>query len=202
MMDESYYELESSYRKKGLKTFRIPVGGSDETGLWGYIKCAEELAIDFSTSGFHPEAIICATGSGGTLGGLILGNEIHQLETEVFGVNVCDDRRYFEDKIKTDFDLWTRKYKYLEEKPSLPINIIEGYVGQGYGKATPPVFETIREVAQLEGILLDPVYTAKAFHGMISEINNGCLASFQNILFVHTGGIFGIFPQRKGFFKL
>ena len=77
------------------------------------------------------------------------------------------------------------------------VNIIEGYVGEGYGKASAEIFDTIREVAELEGILLDPVYTGKAFHGMLSEIEGGCLKRFQDILFIHTGGIFGIFPHKE-----
>ena len=77
------------------------------------------------------------------------------------------------------------------------VNIIEGYVGEGYGKASAEIFDTIREVAELEGILLDPVYTGKAFHGMLCEMESGRLRGFQDILFVHTGGIFGIFPHKQ-----
>ena len=79
-MDETYKFLEAKYEEDGKKTFRIPVGGSNETGLWGYINCAEELVSDFKNTGFSPEAIVCATGSGGTQGGLILGAWIHQIK--------------------------------------------------------------------------------------------------------------------------
>ena len=197
-MDETYELLQTQYEKEGKKTFRIPVGGSNETGLWGYINCSRELVSDFKNIGFNPEAIVCATGSGGTQGGLILGADLHQIDGQIFGINVCDNKRYFENKIGEDINLWSKKYSPATSKATqLQINIIEGYVGEGYGKASAEIFETIREVAELEGILLDPVYTGKAFHGMISEIKNGCLARFQDILFIHTGGIFGIFPHKE-----
>ena len=196
-MDETYTLLREQYKKEGKKTFRIPVGGSNETGLWGYINCAQELVSDFKNTDFFPQAIICATGSGGTQGGLILGADLHQIHCQIFGINVCDDKTYFENKIGEDINLWSKKYAPLRGEPQIPINIIDGYVGDGYGKASAEIFETIREVAELEGILLDPVYTGKAFHGMISEIENGCLARFQDILFIHTGGIFGIFPHKE-----
>ena len=196
-MDETYKLLEAKYEEEGKKTFRIPVGGSNETGLWGYINCAEELVSDFKNTGFSPEAIVCATGSGGTQGGLILGAWIHQINGQIFGINVCDNKKYFENKIGEDIDLWAKKYSLPNRAKKFHINIIEGYVGEGYGRASAEIFDTIREVATLEGILLDPVYTGKAFHGMISEIESGCLKNFEDILFIHTGGIFGIFPHKE-----
>ncbi len=58
------------------------------------------------------------------------------------------------------------------------------------------MFATIAQVARLEGLVLDPVYTGKAFHGMLEEIRAGRLCEAEDIVFVHTGGIFGLFAQR------
>ena len=72
----------------------------------------------------------------------------------------------------------------------------DAYIGPGYGRADGEVFDTIAELAALEGVVLDPVYTGKAFHGLISDIANDALASdVDDIIFVHTGGVFGIFPH-------
>ena len=199
-MDETYAALNQSYREQGLKTFRIPVGATDEIGLWGYIECARELKIDFENCDLKPDAIISATGSGGTLAGLILGNAIHQLDTEIFAFNVCDDAAYFEQKISEDFAAWQQRYQADLNTSALPINVIEGYVGPGYGRATPEIFETIRHVAQLEGIVLDPVYTGKAFHGMLDQIRQGRLKNLNDIVFIHTGGMLGLFPQKHQLF--
>jgi len=78
----------------------------------------------------------------------------------------------------------------------LPIHVIDGYVEPGYAKATAAVFATIQRLASLEGIVLDPVYTGKAFHAMLCEIEKGRFSDSADIVFIHTGGVFGLFPQR------
>ncbi|HAO89165.1 MAG TPA: D-cysteine desulfhydrase family protein, partial [Gammaproteobacteria bacterium] len=78
----------------------------------------------------------------------------------------------------------------------------EGYLGSGYGVAGQAVFELIAELARNEGIFLDPVYTGKAFHGMVSELakgHAGQLSGAKQVVFIHTGGLFGVFPQQEGF---
>lgn len=199
-MDETYARLQQDYENRGLKTYRIPVGASDEVGLWGYIAGSEELKADFAANNIRPEAIVSATGSGGTLAGLILGNQIHGLGSSIYAFNVCDDEAYFLKKISEDFVAWKERYDSDMDIDSLPIQVIEGYVGPGYGRATPEIFDTINRLARLEGIVLDPVYTGKAFHGMLTELKNGRLQGMKDIVFVHTGGMLGLFPQKQQLF--
>ena len=200
-MDQTYSDLQTKYASQGLKTYRIPVGASDEVGLWGYISCANELKHDFESAGISPDVIVSATGSGGTLAGLIIGNALHELNTRIIAFNVCDDAAYFKRKIFKDFVLWRDRYGSDLDIDPLPINVLDGYVGPGYGRATPAVFETIREVARLEGIVLDPVYTGKAFNAMLQEIRSGQLEGLSDIVFIHTGGMLGLFPQKQTLFK-
>ena len=195
-MDHEFNRLTEHYAARGLKTFRIPVGASDEIGLWGYINCAAELKQDFAAAGISPDAIISATGSGGTFAGLILGNALYELGTEIMAINVCDDEAYFVNKVSEDFSAWRRRYEATLNPTRLPIQVIDGYVGPGYGRATPAIFQTIAKLAQEEGIVLDPVYTGKAFHAMLHEIQAGRLQGMKDIVFIHTGGIFGLFPQK------
>lgn len=198
--DETYEKLKVHYAEQGEKTYRIPVGASDEVGLWGYIQCAEELKADFAAADIQPDAIVSATGSGGTLAGLILGNHLHQLGTKVYAFNVCDDEAYFINKITEDFSAWRDRYQSDLDTGTLDINVIDGYVGPGYGRATPEVFNTIHKLAQSEGIVLDPVYTGKAFDAMLREVRNGRFSQMSDIVFIHTGGIYGLFPQKLELF--
>lgn len=190
--------IQDQYELKNQKAFAIPIGASDEIGLWGYITACEELKADFTREGIDPDYIVSATGSGGTAAGLIAGSQIHGLNAEILSFNVCDDEAYFVKKITSDVELWKERYQ-KELAESLSINIVEGYVGLGYGVAGQEVYETIRELASSEGIFLDPVYTGKAFHGLVSEIKAGRLKPKSDIVFVHTGGIFGLFPHRDKF---
>ena len=57
----------------------------------------------------------------------------------------------------------------------------------------------IHEFAKLEGIILDPVYTGKAMYGLVEEIKKGTFKNCENILFIHTGGAFGLFPEKHLF---
>ena len=78
----------------------------------------------------------------------------------------------------------------------------EGYLGPGYGIGYPEVFDIIKALASSEGLFLDPVYTGKAFYGMVNEIlkgDQGCFAGAKDIVFIHTGGLFGVFPQQENF---
>ena len=195
-------ELQADYVKKGDKAFFIPIGASDEIGLWGYIAACEELRSDFERLKLTPDYIVTATGSGGTQGGLIVGAQIYDLKTKVKAFNVSDDAKYFDQKIREDVSLWKQRYNVDFDDSGLEIDTIEGYLGSGYGVADQAVFKLIAELARNEGIFLDPVYTGKAFHGMVSELakgHAGQLSGAKQVVFIHTGGLFGVFPQQEGF---
>ncbi len=186
------------YEEQGRKALAIPTGGSDGIGAWGYIAACEELRNDFSDSGIEQAHLVTASGSGGTQAGLTLGAALHGLPATVWGVNVCDDERYFMEKIADDAADWHRRYPGTS-LPDIQPRVLDGYVGRGYGIAEPAVFELIKSLASMEGIVLDPVYTGKAFAGMLAEIERGTFSGCRDIVFVHTGGIFGLFPQADGF---
>jgi D-cysteine desulfhydrase len=152
-------------------------------------------------AGIAPEHVVCATGSGGTQGGLSLGAVLHGLPVRVWGVNVCDDAAYFERKIRDDIARWQQRYDGAVGPGEVAVATIDGYVGPGYAQASRPVFELIAQVARTEGLLLDPIYTGKAFLGMVEEIRRGeRFAGARDIVFVHTGGFFASYAQREQFF--
>ncbi|MGI1678008.1 MAG: D-cysteine desulfhydrase family protein [Cellvibrionaceae bacterium] len=185
--------------KSGKKPFIIPTGASDEIGVWGYISAAEELRQDFRHHNINPENIIVASGSGGTQAGLTAGVSIFELNSKVTGMAVCDNEQYFIEKVTSDLTQWKARYNIDLEITNLPIVVNDLYIGPGYGKATTEVFETIKRLASTEGIVLDPVYTGKAFHGMIEEILKEKYSGERDIVFIHTGGMFGVFPQKQFF---
>jgi D-cysteine desulfhydrase len=198
-LDELLNQWREYYSAAGRKPWVIPTGASDGTGIWGYISASEELAADFGNLGIEQAQVICATGSGGTQAGLTLGLALQKLPVQVWGVNVCDDEAWFLSKVSADIADWHQRYAAVQDLPQLDIRVLDGYVGPGYGRATEEVFETISMAARLEGLVLDPVYTGKAFHGMLEQIKAGRFEACRDIVFIHTGGIFGVFPQRDQF---
>lgn len=192
-------ETADELRGSGRHPFVIPTGASDGNGLWGYVAASEELRDDFARHRIQPRHIICATGSGGTQAGLTAGVALHALDARVWGVAVCDNEAYFQHKVRADLRDWHARWRPALNVEQLPIRIIDGYVGPGYAKAGPEIFATIKRVARSEGLVLDPVYTGKAFHALLSESGRGRFDDSDDIVFIHTGGVFGLFPQRDQF---
>jgi len=152
----------------------------------------KEMGIQF-------DGIFIAVGSGGTHAGLLLGSKILKSRAQIYGINVCDDEKYFKNTIN---EILIESNKYLDidiQFDKSEINIIDGYVGLGYALSTPVELEFINELAKLEGVILDPVYTGKGMYGLTQEIKKGRFNEFKNILFIHTGGLFGLFPQKDLF---
>ncbi|MFK7975871.1 MAG: 1-aminocyclopropane-1-carboxylate deaminase/D-cysteine desulfhydrase [Halioglobus sp.] len=196
---KQYFEQwRAHYAEAGRKALAIPTGGSDGIGAWGYISACEELKADFRHHGIEQAHIVAASGSGGTQAGLTAGSVLHALPATVWGVNVCDDEAYFRRKVTADIADWQEKFPQAPAISYQP-RVLDGHVGEGYGIADPEVFQMIRELAALEGVLLDPVYTGKAFTGLVQEIEQGRFEGCEDIVFIHTGGVFGVFPQSSGF---
>jgi D-cysteine desulfhydrase len=179
-------------RAAGRTPYVIPEGGSNAMGAWGYLDAAEELAADLAALPARPTTVIYACGSGGTGAGLILGARRHRLPARVAGVNVCDDRDYFVHaigRICADFvERWGG-----DPIAEADIEIVDGHVGRGYARSRPEELATIRDLARRDGVILDPVYTGKAFHGLVTELARDRARFGERVVFVHTGGIFGLF---------
>ncbi|KUJ84704.1 D-cysteine desulfhydrase family protein [Microbulbifer flavimaris] len=187
------------YEHRGHRALCIPTGASDGLGIWGYIAGAEELLEDCRALGFEPDQIICATGSGGTQAGLTLGCHLLGARSRVTGFAVCDSAEYFQQKVREDVSEWKAGREDATDPGKLDVTVNADYIGPGYAIADEAVYRTIAEVANLEGLLLDPVYTGKAFHGLLQELHGGRYQHCENLVFVHTGGHFGLFPHREHF---
>jgi D-cysteine desulfhydrase len=177
----------------------IPEGASNALGAWGYIYAAAELKQDLEKlpgGTGQRTTVIHATGSGGTTAGLILGTRLLDLNARIVGINVCDDREYFVKVIGEICEDTISRYRLNISFPKeSDIEIVDGYVGLGYAQSRPEELELIRDVAREEGIFLDPVYTGKAFFGMAKELERNPKCFGERIVFLHTGGIFGLFPK-------
>ncbi|MGH1486153.1 MAG: D-cysteine desulfhydrase family protein [Cellvibrionaceae bacterium] len=201
-LDHILEETAQAYRDKGFKPYIIPTGASNGVGVWGYFAACEELKKDFEQHGIIPQLIVTATGSAGTQAGLTLGSSYYELSASVLGMAVCDDAAYFSQKVSADIAEFSDQFQSSFSTPlptSYKIQTNDSYIGQGYGLASDEVLNTIARVAREEGLLLDPVYTGKAFHGLIQEIIAGTYADMTDIVFIHTGGSFGLFPYRQQF---
>lgn len=189
-----FVEVQGQMLAQRRKAYVIPEGGSNAVGAWGYVACIEELANEL---GEEPLTIVYAAGSGGTGAGILLGIKLLGLPWRAVGVNVCDDKDYFVTAIGEIMEAAIKKWLLPVEFDRSEIEICDGHVGIGYAKSRPEELATIRDVARAEGLILDPVYTGKAFHGMTKELERDKRAFGERICFIHTGGIYGLFPKAK-----
>lgn len=178
-------------RLKGRKPYLIPEGGSNEIGAMGYLDCMAEMKTFIKENKI--EAIYCAVGSGGTYAGLLLGKKLLKLDIDLNGVIICDTVEYFKNKISEICDKAIAKFHLKFKIQNNEINLIDGFVGAGYGIPYPEEIKTIKNIAK-KGIILEPVYTGKAFYGMLEDLKN---RRYKKVIFIHTGGIFSIFAYNK-----
>lgn len=183
------------YKAKGFRPYVIPEGGSNGVGALGYAQVVAEL-VSYITEN-EVDAIFVSVGSGGTYSGLLVGKHLQGLEIPIFGILVAHDIPTFQLRITK---IIHEMEQVLEKKFFISLDefmLHDEYIGPGYAQIYPEVIETIKKIAKF-GILLDPVYTAKAFYGMLSELK---ALPYKNPLFIHTGGIFSLFPFKDELFS-
>ncbi len=165
--------------------YQIPLGASTALGAMGYVDCYSEITAYERKTGLRFDAITLAVGSGGTYAGLLAASQGHA----IIGFNVSDTADYFTNVVTS---ICVKMNAPVQAKD---VRIIDGYVGQGYGIASKEVKDLIGHIARTEGLVLDPVYTGKAFYGLVSETFKGTFEGMERILFIHTGGLYGLFSQ-------
>ena len=197
--NEIMTEIAAEKTSQGNKCFVIPEGASFGIGSMGYFEAMEEIVNQEKQLGITFDTIALAVGSGGTYSGLYLANKYYALNKRIIGFAVCDSSAYFINHIN---NINKEALQYLERDPGLDINDIEindKYTGIGYALSTKEELDFIKYVALNEATILDPVYTVKAMFGLYKEIKAGNLKNAGNVLFIHTGGLFGVFPKQDEF---
>lgn len=204
-MGELRLMLESQFRAQGGKSYFIPEGGSNGLGCFGYAEAFAEierqrLAGEIPGLSKPFTSIVVAHGSGGTQAGLILGKLMaggDALDTKIVGVNVCYDAkesyRLVKEALWSAIQQFHLPFSFLAED----IEILEGYLGRGYALSTKEELNFLAKVARTEGMLVDPVYTGKALFGLHSAVKAGDARFGERVLFLHTGGGFGLFKMEE-----
>lgn len=197
--DEIMKSMAEKMNARGRKCYIIPEGASNALGSLGYYAAMEEISAQEKEMGVHFDTIVVAVGSGGTYSGLCTANKELALGKRIIGFAVCDDSEYFTARIdKINREAAEITGLKSEMSPS-DIEINDKYVGIGYALSRPEELEFTAEVASKEALVLDPVYTGKAMYGLYNEIKEGNVPQGASVLFIHTGGLFGLFPKQEQF---
>ena len=184
--NDIYAEMDRIGAKLGVPYYRIPCGGSNALGTLGYVECAREIA----GQGMRFDHIVCAEGSGGTMAGLALGAKLFLPGARVHGMMVDTDpfdeitlrlMREAADLIGADAEVNSNDFD------------LRDMCGPGYAIPSAEGNAAVSLMAEKEGLFLDPVYTGKAFAGLMAMAREGAFRPEDNVLFIHTGGAGGLF---------
>lgn len=192
-------QVVAELKNKGKTPYVIPLGGSNALGSLGYVNCADEIIAQSQTLNVSFDHMIVASGSAGTQAGLLAGLIAQQQNIPVLGICVSRSGLAQQTLVETLLKQTLTMLNIDETCSDGKVKANGDYYGAGYGISTAKMSDAVRLVAQLEGLLLDPVYTGKAMAGLIDLCQQGVFKPEQNILFVHTGGSQGLFAYSEVF---
>jgi D-cysteine desulfhydrase len=181
------------YISEGKNVYVIPPGGSTTLGIWGYINFMFELKEQTNLENL--KGIVVASGSGGTAAGLLAGISLLGLKTKVYAVNVLDSYDETKKTILRLAEACILDFKFPCELRESQLQVLDGYSTEGYKNIADDKLRLIKRFAHSTGIILDPAYTGKAFaayHDRFLSKGKG-----SRIIFLHTGGLFGVFAKRE-----
>lgn len=195
-MNAQAQAVTDTMRAQGHRPYFIPGGGSNEIGALGYANCAQEIADQTNASGQSFDWLVMGTGSTGTQAGLVAGFHAIGHALPVMGISVRQPR---ERQMNAVHGLTQKTLTKLGSDGIALSKIVvdDGYVGQGYGIPAESTMEAIHLTARQEGVLLDPVYSAKGMAGLIGLARNGFFKPTDNVLFLHTGGATALFAYQE-----
>lgn len=191
--------LMEDLERRGERPYLIPVGGSSPTGALGYVTGTLELVGQLFQIGEAPSRLYYANGSRGTQAGLALGAKMFSAPYRIHGIAVSGGEP---EKSERAIRIGNQAAENLGVGSRIEMKDLlndEGYIGSGYGVATPGCIEAIRLLARSEGILLDSVYSGKAMAGMIDHIRRGAIDPGESVVFLHTGGTPALFAHVADF---
>ena len=198
-MNEEMEKVADRIRATGKKVYTIPGGGSNPTGALGYVNCASEMLTQFNDRNLLIDHIVHATGSAGTQAGLIVGLQAMNAQIPLLGIGVRAPKQKQEENVYNLGCLTADKLGCSGVVTRKDVVANTDYVGEGYGIPTESGLEAIKMFAELESILLDPVYSAKGAAGFIDLIRKGHFKKGERVVFLHTGGSAALFGYDAAF---
>jgi 1-aminocyclopropane-1-carboxylate deaminase/D-cysteine desulfhydrase-like pyridoxal-dependent ACC family enzyme len=184
-------QVADDLRAEGRRPYVIGVGGSGVTGVIGQVLAGLELVEGASARGFEPDRVILPTATGGTHAGLIVGLATAGVSTTVLGFAVAHPAAELRPRV-VELAAALATVRGLARIPEAAIVLDDSELGPGYGVATAAADAATSLLATTEGILVDPIYTAKALAGLIARVRSGELDG-TTVVFWHAGGTPGLF---------
>ena len=183
-------EVARELQERGERVYQIPLGASNEVGSFGMVSAFEELGIQQLELGEQFDAIVFATSSGGTQAGLELGKRLFNYRhLQLLGISADDPAQTIRENALLAVGPMLSILGQSDTPAADELYVDDSFIGAGYAVPTNESQEAAQLFADIEGILLDPVYTSKAAAGLIAYCREGRFRKTDRVLFWHTGGV-------------
>jgi D-cysteine desulfhydrase len=170
-------------------------------GALGYLACGQEIAQQVRHGAPDFDTIAITAFSGGSQAGLLMAGQLTGLRARVVSVPIAWEASRVREYVASVIDRARSRWGFAVEVPA-DIDVLDGYQASGREQVRREEFDVVLRVARREGILLDPVYTAKAFHGLLDQLRRHPGRLGRRVCFVHTGGVFSLFPFREALSRM
>jgi D-cysteine desulfhydrase len=200
-VDQVMEALAAEVRAGGGRPYVIPEGGANEVGALGYLECAVELTEQIHHGAPRFDAVVISAFTGGSQAGLLLGKQLAGLPGEIVGVPIARPAEQVRAHVAHTMGAAIRRYGFSIDVPKT-IHLLDGYQAADHLVAADADLAMLVELAREEGVLLDPLYTARGFRGLVETLARDPKALGQRVCFVHTGGLFSLFPYRERLSRL
>jgi D-cysteine desulfhydrase family pyridoxal phosphate-dependent enzyme len=202
---ERMEEIAAQLRREGHVPYIIPYGGSNGVGAQGYVAAAREALEQLTQLGEHVGTMVVASSSGGTQAGLALGARLAGYDGKILGISIDKGERggvRYEEELAAIANATAAVMGVSARMTPEEFFVEYGYLGKGYGVVGTLEQEALSLMAKREGIILDPVYTGRAFGALLDMIRRGVLENgsqghSKSVLFWHTGGAVASFAYAK-----
>lgn len=195
LREKATNETIKRYEENGEKVFVIAMGGHSKEGMFGYIDCSEEIHTQSKDLGISFDYVITGNGTGGTVGGLLLGKELYNETYEIHAINVSNKKPDEMERTISFCNAVSKDYDLGVTLTNEDLKYTNDYVGIDYNVPDKDTREAIYYLASKEGIFTDPCYTGKSFRGLLEMVKNGAIKKNSNVLYIHTGGTPGIWTD-------
>jgi D-cysteine desulfhydrase len=200
-MEDVLAGLAAEVRAAGGKPYLIPESGSTEVGALGYLECAVELAEQIGHGAPPFDTVIVSAASGCSQAGLLMGKQLVGLPAQIVGVPIGVSADQARESIALIMDRAIRRFGFAIEVPKR-IHLLGGDRTETRAGAHEGDLDVIVDLARGEGLLLDPVYTGPAFQRLTEALAQDARALGPRVCFIHTGGLFSLFPFRERLSRL
>jgi len=196
--DAELDKLASILAAQGRRPYTIHLGVEHPPlGALGYALAAAETKLQLDALDVCADHVVIPSGSGLTHSGFVAGTHALKWDVAVQGICVRRDQTQQQLRIQNRLTEVADILKLDTAVPTEQVHVYDSVLQPGYGQTNPQVDEAIQSTAQLEGILLDPVYSGRCMAGLIDLVQCGVIARGERVVFIHTGGLPALFAYQN-----